>query len=46
VLEQSIQAGYTTAELDDITLLTVTERAALFGTVAGERGAARHLAMA
>lgn len=46
VLEQSIQAGYTTAELDDITLLTVTERAALFGAVAGERGAARHLAMA
>lgn len=46
VLEQLRQAGYTSAELDDITLLTASQRATLFGTAGGDRPGARHLAMA
>lgn len=44
VLEQLVAAGYTTSELDDITLLTDAQRAALFGTVT-DQPAARHLTM-
>ncbi|RIS00117.1 Putative DNA-binding helix-turn-helix protein [Mycobacteroides abscessus subsp. abscessus] len=44
VLEQLTQAGYTSGELDHITLLTTEQRAALFG-VAHDLPAARHLAM-
>lgn len=44
VLEQLESAGYTTSELDDITLLTNTQRAALFG-IAGDQPGSRHLTM-
>ncbi|EIU06073.1 helix-turn-helix family protein [Mycobacteroides abscessus 5S-0422] len=44
VLEQLAQSGYTAEELDDITLLTSTQRAALFQT-ARDTPATRHLAM-
>lgn len=42
VLEQLVTAGYTTNEIDDITLLSSTQRANLF-QIAGDRPAARHL---
>lgn len=44
VLEQLVVAGYTSGELDEITLLTDTQRAALFG-VAGEQSGTRHLTL-
>lgn len=44
VLEQLVTAGYTTNEIDDITLLSSTQRADLF-QIAGDRSAARHLTM-
>ena len=44
ILEQLDEAGYPTAELDDITLLTGAQRAALFGTADPTR-APRHLSM-
>lgn len=44
VLEQLETAGYTASEIDDITLLTAAQRAALFGTVA-DRPGTRHLTM-
>jgi Zn-dependent peptidase ImmA (M78 family) len=44
VLEQLTAAGYTTSEIDDITLLTSTQRAALFHTASDQPGT-RHLTM-
>lgn len=44
VLEQLTTAGYTTSELDEITLLTNTQRADLF-QIAGDQPSARHLTM-
>lgn len=44
VLEQLMTAGYSTSELDEITLLTSKQRAELFRT-AGDQPSARHLAM-
>jgi len=44
VLEQLTTAGYTTSELDEITLLTSTQRADLF-QIAGEQPGTRHLTM-
>ncbi|MBN7560197.1 XRE family transcriptional regulator [Mycobacteroides abscessus] len=44
VLEQLAAAGYTSGELDNITLLDGTQRAALFG-ISGNLPGARHLAM-
>lgn len=44
VLDQLTAAGYTSNELDDITLLTSAQRGALFGSASnGPR--ARHLSM-
>ena len=42
VLEQLTEAGYTESEVDDISLLTSAQRAALFGCADHPRGA-RHL---
>ena len=44
VLEQLMTAGYSTSELDEITLLTSKQRAELFRT-AGDQPSARHLTM-
>ena len=44
VLEQLVVAGYTTTEVDEITLLTSAQRADLFRTVS-DQPAARHLTM-
>lgn len=44
VLEQLTAAGYTTSELDEITLLTSTQRADLFH-IAGDQPGTRHLTM-
>jgi Zn-dependent peptidase ImmA (M78 family) len=44
VLEQLVVAGYTTTEVDEITLLTSTQRADLFGTATDQR-VTRHLTM-
>jgi Zn-dependent peptidase ImmA (M78 family) len=44
VLEQLASSGYTTSELDDLTLLTNAQRAVLFG-IAGEQSGSRHLTM-
>jgi hypothetical protein len=44
VLNQLTAAGYTTNELDDITLLTSAQRADLFHT-ASDQAATRHLTM-
>ncbi|HTQ17591.1 hypothetical protein [Mycobacterium sp.] len=44
MLEQLTTAGYTTSELDEITLLTSTQRADLF-QIAGEQPGTRHLTM-
>ncbi|CCK57999.1 ImmA/IrrE family metallo-endopeptidase [Mycobacterium canetti] len=44
VLEQLTAAGYTTSELDEITLLTSTQRADLF-QIAGDQPGTRHLTM-
>lgn len=44
VLEQLVRAGYSATELDDITLLTSTQRAGMFGSEADQPGV-RHLSM-
>lgn len=44
VLDQLTAAGYSTSELDDISLLSSTERAALF-QLAGDASGVRHLTM-
>ncbi|MBN2447908.1 MAG: ImmA/IrrE family metallo-endopeptidase [Phycisphaerae bacterium] len=44
VLEQLTSAGYTTSEIDEITLLTTTQRATLFGSTSEQSGT-RHLTM-
>lgn len=44
VLEQLIAVGYTSSEVDEITLLTSTQRAELFQIV-GDQPPARHLSM-
>ena len=44
VLGQLTSAGYITSELDEITLLTSTQRAALFGII-GDQPGSRHLTM-
>ncbi|WP_242663594.1 hypothetical protein [Mycobacterium syngnathidarum] len=44
VLEQLTAVGYTTSEVDDITLLTSTQRAELF-QITSNQPATRHLTM-
>ena len=44
VLEQLMTAGYTTSEVDEITLLTSAQRADLFKT-ASDQPVTRHLTM-
>lgn len=44
VLEQLVQAGYTGTELDEITLLTSSQRADLF-QIADDQLGGRHLSM-